>query len=454
MTLPIFDLGRLEELGKPLYVEEFGKEISLLSESGLIQRTFATIFNQHQVPLLRSLPRESLELLLDEITRNLEVRKFQEILRTEVIEWGQPYLYDVANRIGKTIKMRVSKTRDAKKEFYEKPYDEVLASCQNCHSNVAIGRFKEGTPFVFKPEQVLYHEDLASIFSDGTLKCNNCSSYNFDYTKIASVFVIRDKVEDKSILEERVKSVIGVTYENLVKSGMLPNSASQDDLEAEIARGFYKLFKSVMEGGNIQYAKLYKMFEWIKRENFDIEQLRLWIDNQKREALKDVIFDTEIVPLPYAIIRTRIKTLERLSEKISGLLYALEGMRSVYDSLGARVVFPKKRDCYSFVHKLRTKRIEGLVIVSGTEKDNLREARSYGYLGYQTKITDGINPYELQVRTHAMDRYDETHPKLSHPKYREKKYKQLEQIPYQERAVIATILGANPRYIRSLLVSS
>lgn len=450
MTLPVFDLGRLAELGKPLYVEEFGKDISLLLDSGLIQRTFTAVFNQFPPDVLKSLPRERLELLLDEIAKNPEVRKFQESLRTEVIEWGQPYLDDVAYRIRNAIRIR--KDPD-KKGLYEKFYDEVLASCMNCHSNVAVGRFKEGTPVDFKPEQTLYHDDLASVFSDGILKCNNCSSHDFNYTNIARLVVIRDKVENKSVLEERVKSVIRQTYESLVRRGMLPHSTRQDDLEIEVARGFYNLFKSVIEEGTIQYTKLYKMFEWIKRENFDIEQLRLWIDNQKREALKDVIFGTNIVPLPYAVIRTRIKALERISEKIAGLLYGLEGVGSVYDSLGARVVFPKRRDCYSFVYKLRRKRIEGLVIIPGTEKDNLKEARDYGYLGYQTKISDGINPYELQVRTHAMDRYDETHPELAHQRYREKKYKQLEQIPGQERAVIAALVGANPRYIRSLLPS-
>lgn len=451
MTLPVFDLERLAELGKPLRVEEFGKDIGLLLDSGLIQRTFTTVFNKYSPVLLRSLSRESLESLLGEIAKNPEVREFQEGLRTEVLEWGQPYLDDVAYRIGKEVRNRKDQGRNG---LYENFYDEVSASCVNCHSNLAIDRFKEGAPAEFKPEQTLYHEDLASIFSDGILKCYNCGSHALNYTNIARVLVIRDRVENKSILEERVKSVIRRTHENLVRRNMLPNSTSQDDLGLEIARGFYNLFTSVMEGRSVQYPKLYKMFEWIKRENFDIEQLRLWIDNQKREALKDVIFSTDIMPLPYAVIRTRIKTLERLSEKIAELLYGLGDRRSVYDSLGARVVFPKKRDCYSFVHKLKKGKIEGLVIVKGTEKDNLKEARDYGYLGYQTKISDGINLYELQVRTHAMDRYDETHPNLAHHQYREKKYKQLEEVPFQERAVMATVIGANPKYIWSLLPSN
>lgn len=441
MPSQIFETERIAALGKKFYIDDLSANVSAFLDPQLMESVFAEVFQRFQPVRLVQVPRQDLESILGEVSNTDTVKTFQDTLATEIFNWGQVNLNWVARIIEANLRMPP--------RTYRKPYREVAASCNTCHSDVAIGRFEEKANVRFAPEQTIYHPDLLSVYPNGSLTCNNCGGNDFKYRKEADVIVIRDKIADKSEFRDRVKGVVRET------ASKLPRYTQTDErtLEREIVHGFFRLFSSVMTEGRPNYAKFYKMFEWVKRENFDLEQLR-WMGVQKREALKHAIFDTNIVPLPIAVVRTRTKALLRLYERIVEVLYDISikgSAKSIDDVYGARFVLPTIKHCRHLRDLISGNNISGIHKIPGTEKDNLEKARDYGYMGYHVKVSAGGYVVEVQIRTHGQDRIDETKPGLAHRVYLEEKRKIFGELPYQIRAIVATIVGVDPRYVKSLL---
>jgi ppGpp synthetase/RelA/SpoT-type nucleotidyltranferase len=425
--------------------------VEVFYNKDLVKTIFEDIFREYNpskfLPRLRG---KTLENVIDRILEREDVQELHSTLEEE-IRYGEEALHhQVANVIFSHIPL-LPKTRGGELKTYTKPYQEIAAICHDCDKKVATGLFDARIPLeglVFKPEQTIYSNNLIGTFPNGSLACDNCGNENFsheNYHREAFAFIVRDKVKDKEKeLGRRVRSVI-----QKVANRQLPEIKSEQKkyevMEERILNRFYHLFKTIKTGGHVNYSKLYKVFEYVRRENIDLGQLK-WIDNGTRAVLKEEIFKN--IDLPYAVIRTRIKQRERRYEKTLEVLYNLRNKRKKGDDMpepkffidlyGIRVILPTEKDCYDLVSTL--KKVSGFNVTH--ENDDIKKPKKSGYQAYQLGWDDGTVVYEIQIKTHTMDRNAETDPKQIHDTaYLDEKREKLERIPYQVRAVVAAVWG-------------
>lgn len=422
----------------------------------LFKGAFYGIFNDRRyapTTLIR-LDKQSLEKVLVEISSREDVQRLQRTIDKEVSYGGRALI-----RLAEGIfnKVRLQKGLEGKLDIYAKEYQEITALCLNCENEAATGLFDSRIPeenIAFTPEQILYAKNLTAMFQDGILTCSTCGVCEFYPEMSAFAYVYRDMVggkNDKNTeFEKRIRAIIKGMLNNL------PNTLSNEEnleerslsMESYIVDSFHKIFKSVKTGEQTNYSKLYKLFEWIRRENFDPNQLE-WMGGEIRGELVQQI--QKNVPLPYAVIRTRVKRKERMYEKFLQILYNLrmgKGRKYFDDLYGIRVILTKDEDCHELIPLL--KNIDGFSIATDeNEKDRvkdritrpLKRAEGVYYRGIHVYLTDKKMIFEVQIKTHSMDREAETHPAIRHSDYLAESRKYLNRIPHQIRAVVANVIG-------------
>ena len=413
-----------------------------------VRSVFLNIFRDYPPSRLRRLPLRDLDDVINEISNRDDVKALQRTVYEE-LKTGRESLGSVATIIANQIKFpKRSSEEGSKPKAYIKTYKEVEAYCNACSHKVAVGlldRKSSLDDIVFAPGNILYPRNLIGLFPENNLACDDCGSGEFRYEQVALTTVYRDMVQNKSELEQRVRRIIQNVADKII-SGVKKPQMRYAQMEQRIVDGFYFKFKDIKSGNSINYKRLYRLFEWIRRENIDIDQLQ-WIDNQTRSALKEEIFKN--MSLPYAVIRARVKKLERMYEKVLEVLYDIRESRRIphkklRDVYAIRVILPTERDCYNLLKSLQG--LVGLSVVEGSVEDNIRKPRkrgeSGGYQALQLFLNDGNITYEVQIKTHEMDRIAETDPAQKHDeKYINDKRANLVKLPKQIRAVVAAVLG-------------
>lgn len=412
---------------------------------------FYKVFSEYPSRKLIIQRNEEFEETLKGIAGMEDVKYAQEVMDYEISS-GEGNLSLLANIM--FHRLELPKRKGGEPKVYLKSYREVSAWCNGCDRSdaVATGFFdRKNSLDDFIPEQTLYANNLIGIYPQGTLTCDVCGSRNFRYQENANTFVYRDEVEDKNRdLGRRVKEIIQkvsatIPYDRGNRSELYAK------VEADILRDFYQMFKSVRKDdkpdGSPQYPKLYKLFEWIRRGNHDIEQFQ-WINQRTRKALKDEIFAN--VPLPYAVIRTRVKQKETLFLKSLMVLYNLKynvdekkekEEKKLVDLYGLRMILPEERDCFKLAEKLET--APGFEI--GNFDDSIRHPRPSGYRALHLDLSYGGMTYEVQIKTHEMDRAAKTDPKQKHDTaYLKDKIKLIkDNVPSRIMNVVGVVIGCD-----------
>jgi len=174
------------------------------------------------------------------------------------------------------------------------------------------------------------------------------------------------------------------------------------------------------------------------------------------EVLKDAIYNgkkddgTDIIPLPYAVIATRVKRLDRIYEKLLEVLYDIRDtdntLAKFRDVRGARVVLADEEKCFNLLKALRND-TKNFIIEDGDVDDWIHEPkhRENGseYKSIHVHPTYANVVYSVHIRTHSMDRAALTDPQLLHDaKYLvEKRQMIIRDVPYQIRRLVAAVMG-------------
>ena len=420
-------------------------------DKDLVKRVFYSIFNDRRYApgTLIKLDKRGLEAILREISAREDVRRFQRTIDAEVSS-GERSLV----RLAGDIFDKIISQKGLEGKIYEKEYQEVTATCINCESKVATGLFASKVSeddVLFIPEQVLYAKNLVGIFPNGGINCSNCGEHELLMERTAWTYLYKDRVRDKNQeLEKRTKIIIRDVFKNIPsKFSDEHNQQKRYNLmEKYIVDGFHRMFKSVKIGNQVNYPKLYKLFEWVRRENFNIEQLE-WIDNETRRELANQI--SKHIPLPYAVIRTRVKRKERMYEKVLQVLYNLKKSKSTKrktldDIYGLRVIVPKEEDCYTLIPLLKSLSDDpDRIRIKDKIKTPEKRAEGIYYKGLHLYIPIAKMTFEVQVKTHSMDREAESHPAIAHEEgYVADTRDIINKIPHQIRAVVAAVIGVRP----------
>lgn len=420
--------------------------VRVFPHSDIYADTLISIFSpdsEYSPEKLSLLDNPSLEEALENIAGRLDVNQLRSELNA-TLSAGEGNLrrvaYAIFNRhIAGHIQVPLEKQK--KPGVYTKTYNDVRACCHVC-STEASGIFDKKIPLesiVFIPEQVLYANNLQVMFSDG-FTCHHCGSKEFNYQKTGESIVLRERMS-KDKLKWLVKEVTRATAEEIQRRGIQRNPKQVEDEIADALFRFYKSIRMNREPNGVQYDKLYKIFEWIRRRNIQIEQLPL--SQQTADGLGIAI--DSLIPLPYAVIKMRVKFLDRIYKKMLEVAYGLvkdgEKQKELRDVFGIRFVLPTEADCYNLDSRL--KQDPNFKIEDYT--DHIKVAKENGYQSLHLHAAHNGIMYSVQIRTHEMDRKAETDPKQAHDTTYTTAQIELikEKVPYQVRRVFAAILGVD-----------
>jgi len=281
------------------------------------------------------------------------------------------------------------------------------------------------------------------IFDGGKISCGECDNPNLSYNTRGFVHVYREKFKDRDReLERRVKAIIkNVAARRL--SGSRNKRESYVKINETIVNSLYEIFTSAKnKDGSINYGAMYYLFEWVKRENLDLAQLGM--DVGLAEGLRREIFQNELIQLPYAVVTGRVKSRERMFEKVLEVLYNIRAGKKgdgkkFTDLYGLTWVLPDTASCYILLDKI----VKEYGVKSNRVEDNLTKPRPNGYRSVHVNPEDSGIVFEFRIRTHEMDRQIRTDPDLLHGEtYLVKKRALIDKAaPYKIQKVVATVLG-------------
>ena len=430
-----------------LNLEKLVDMAKVFRASSVFSDTFFSVLTDFPPELLTGVDGQSFDNVLREIEGRPDVNQLQATLNFE-LSGGEGALLNLAFIMLNNHIPNVPKLNN-KPDTYTKSYNDIKAICDACSTEVATGLFDRRRPIesiIFEPEQVLYARNLEGIFPDGSLKCDNCGNRGFEYERTGQTLVFRDKIlkGKEPEFKIRVENIIKEVTERIVK---INPKRTYKQVESDVIDGFYRIYKTVRRNrepnGEVQYPKSYKLFEWIRRENGQLEQLP-WIDHLTRNLLQEAIYKHII--LPYAVIKMRVKSLESIFRKSLRVAYDLkisedEKQLSLRDLLGLRVVLPTKEDCHK-LHSLISRDQNFRVIDYKDFFEGPKSDRPYG--GIHMHVEHSGIVYSVQLRTHHSDMEAEIKdPKLVHEVAYVPKIVDLikDNVPYQVRRVFASILG-------------
>ncbi len=426
---------------------------------GIFIDTFGTFFRRNPPATLDKMSHDRLEGRIARLKNSERVRKLREILAEEVVYGENNLLNLITITLGELRKLRIAP--QDKNKIYSKKYQDVWAYCAKERGDkrksrkfdepavpIAKGLFEMQIPLekiFFRPENTFY-SNLPTIYSNGVLECGqDCKDVVL--RRAGSLYVFSDRATDEE-LESRVKTVIGNTADRIHKN-IQSKQKRHDTAEHEIIDGLYKMFKSLKTGSYINYPKVYKIFNWIARENFDISHLISGSDLRKvlrQEIDRKKPNGERIMPLPYAAIRTRVK--ESYSEFLKVLLTLYDirinkdddnnKPRLYQDRNGLRIIVPTEQNVMSLVKSFN----EIPTIEITHSNNNIGTARESGYRSYDLKLKMGDSHYDLQVRTHQMDRNAEMDKKQAHEgEFQKAKIEALKIVPYPVKLAVAAVYG-------------
>ena len=402
---------------------------------------FGEIFSEYPPEILARMSQETLELLISKLLQRDNVKNIHPILEEEIKD-GERTLEQIAHRTFSRLQESRTVPKDKKRVYYKR-YQEVWAYCNTFNTIIAKGLFSPSLPLEqiksgFIPENTFYTE-LSQAFSNGKLMCEH-GDKDVRLERVASAYVYRDSATDEE-LTRKVKKVMQKTanryYGNSIKSEVARYKSMED---AVINNILYHTFSSLRSEDEINYTKVYKIFEAIMRENIEIGQLIA--DPELNSILEEEIENT--IPLPYAVIRTRVKQKERKSLKLIQALYNIrspgqkELEKKFKDLYGLRAVVPTIDDVLKLVNSLRSI-VEWEII---EEEDLITHPRPSGYKAYHTIVRIGETSYELQIMTHQMDRDAEKDPNQKHDgSYIEKTKKAINKVvPWQVMRLVERVI--------------
>lgn len=399
-----------------------------------IKETFKEVFTNHPPKDLVKLDNKNLAKLLLELSQQPNVIECQDIFEPEKI-YGESILPEVRNIL--FVQMQSLGIIPIDKDIYDKTYQEVWVQKKN-REIIATAQFhspeKSEEKLNFKPEH-LFYADLFSLFDKNEPIWQKEGS-EFIIRKVADIHVFRDNVDDQ-ILENRVKNVLKNSHYKL-KWGSKKNRKYLEKIV--IDEGLFQIFKTLKTQDKINYTKVYKIFEAIRRENINLDQFNN-IDTYIRKVLQDEI-DKEI-PLPYVIFRERSKRKDKEFTKALLSLYNIrnEGDKDklYLDKNGIRVILSSENKVY---------RLNNLVlgypnwkVLEQQKKNYMNKPKDNGYRSIHIPIGYKNIIFELQIRTHHADKEEKTNPNQSHSLYSEKNRKSLERIPIQVLGIGAELFG-------------
>jgi len=410
--------------------------------------TFTQVFSAHPPEDLVGMPPETLDLVVSELAKRADVRRVQDVIAEEVVHGEESLRHLAAISFGQLQKLGIAPSD--KRKIYYKPYQEAWAYCgTDVDTKRADGKFEPSMPIAkglfepriplenifFMPENTFY-SDLPSLYMDGRLACQH-GHRDVRLRRAGALHVYRDKATDTE-LTSRVRRIIKNTSDRTHR-GIKSDGRRYETAERDIIDELYEMFKSLKTVGTINYKKVYKIFEWIVRENIDISQV---IENPElRKILREEI--EKYVPLPYAAIRVRVKGPDGEVLKVLRALYNLttgdeqDGTKKYKDKYGLRIVVPRVKDVFELVKSFRT--VVGLEVTN--PEDYITNPKPNGYRSYHMDLIMGETPYDLQIRTHQMDRDAEKDPKQAHESVFRQKLMSLEIVPVSVKRVVATVYG-------------
>lgn len=384
---------------------------------------------------------------LDRLLKNLEKRKELLIIRSKIKESigiGKKNMEEITQIIlGQLEKLGLT---DIKKDrVYDKRYQDVSFFCHSDGNLVARGLINpllslEEAAQRFTPENA-YYSDLPSIFKNGRLICKH-NGEDITLKNTGDLHVYRDKVSDEE-LEERVRKVIQGTGDSYYGKQIKSPNVRYDNAEPYLISKLHILFKTVKEGDNIVYKKVYAALERIIRENVDLRHL-FKEDSNMQKSLRENI--ERFIPIPYAVIRSRIKEAGSTHEKIARALYNIRTKEEIdkkkdkrfEDLFGVRVILRDTDGVYALANSLAEIFGQDNVEV----EDYITHTKKNQYRSYHVTISRGGMAYNLQIRTHQHDRDAEMDPRQSNRGYIADKSKRVQEIvPLQVRRVIESITG-------------
>lgn len=415
----------------------------------LLIDTFTGIFTEHPPEALVKMPPNRLDSLIRELARRDDIREIQETIASEVRHGEDNLQHLLYVTFGQLQKLGIAP--QDKRQVYYKPYQEVWAYCGTDLDSrnfagvfdppipIAKGLFDPHIPqenIFFTPENTFY-SDLPSLFRDRRIACVHGNA-DVKLKRAGVLHVYRDYADD-SELTRRVKAIIKNTSDKVYR-GIRSDRRRYETGEMAIVDELYRMFKSLKTAGSINYTKVYKIFEGILRENTDISQVIE--DPTLRRVFREEIGRT--VKMPYAAIRARCKAAESEFLALLRALYNLttgdtkDADKDYKDRYAFRVILPKDANIFALVKSF--KGIVGLEVRN--EKNYVEEPKPNGYRSYHMSIMMGETPYELQIRTHQMDRDAEKNPaQTQHAHDLLGKLKALDEVPFPVKMVVATVYG-------------
>ena len=421
----------------------------------IIMEIFRSFFKRYTIQNLLNMRESKLDALVRKLSESEEARVVQDTIAEEVKE-GEKTLFHISN----TLFTQLQKLRMApsdKNKIYDKPYQEVWAYCDTSRKRIAKGLFDPSLPLeniFFTPENTFY-SDLSRAYRKGRLACEH-GSRDIKLERVATSYVLRDIASDEK-LEGRVRQALQGTADRFYGRSIKSREKRYETMEHELIDELYEMFKSLKITGRINYPKIYKIFEWMERENYDCSQ---FIGNPElRGILREEI--KKSVPLPYTVTRLRVKQKESSFIKVLRAMYNLKDKngedKKFRDLYGIRVVLPDADDGFKNLYALdkavrdivgwEVEKLEDFINIKDKERKE-RGINDYRSLHIPIRIGDVY--YELQIRTHKMDRDAEKKPGQSEDEKLMRQVDSLKEIPEPVKRIFAAMFGVRyPLYSSS-----
>lgn len=403
------------------------------------------IFSQNQPGKLAQLSDERLERLIVKMSESEDVRALRHLISdSTAISAG------TLQNIPIILYVHLQKLKiipSDRKKIYDRRYQDLDILCATDdivigHAMMHAGMSLEEISQKLTPENV-YYSDLARLFPNGKLSCPRHGS-DSRLRKIADLFVYRDSASDEQLSKKAI-SVIRESGNRYFGNRFRSKNIRYANAESYVVSQLYHLFKSVKKNDKVAYTKIYKIFEWLMRENFDPDQF-FPHDPYMRKILVEVVRECDYVTLPYAVIMTRIKGSQSALLKTVRALYNVrteeernKGKDKKYsDQIGGRVVTRTTEEVYALAHSVGD--IMGWEVVN--VEDYIKDKKGNGYKSHHSTIKANGVEFDLQIRTHEQDRKANRDPAQSHKNYKNELQELLKHhVPPQVIKFISDITG-------------
>ncbi|GEM_PF-3404380 len=417
-------------------------------DSNKIISVFQDIFQTHPPGKLQQLKPGDLGRVIRRLPKN-EVNELQDIVAQTLVA-GSKALDNLSGQIFAHLQlMGIIPTRRDK--LYIKNYQDIWVVAKDTQAIVARMLMPSRMPLeqvvqTLAPENA-YYTRLSQVFPNGPGVIRDAQNRDLRLKSVAELSVFADNA-GKEELKKRVQWVMQSVADRYHGQGVANRYKLTENL---IVKLLYKVFKTIKNGDNVSYPKLYKIFERFNRRNYDISDFG-FEDSRLAEILKEEI--EKNIPVPYAVIRRRVKQDDTALDKVMRSLYDIPDPtgtvkepepQTFRDMLGIRIIVRSTDQVYEIAKYL--KKVYGHDFIP--HKDFITgSGKNTGYKSYHANLRvdgeDGIN-IDVQVRTHAHDRDAQLDPGQANEWYMSQKHQMVEKnVPPQVIKLTKAILGLKP----------